>query len=66
MMMWTLPDTLLFCLLACQIGMTILALTYLRGRALSKISFLMLGLVAVFIPLVGPFTVIAVRPGEPS
>lgn len=43
----------------------LLALLYLRGRALRPGQLLFWGLLALLIPLLGPICVIACRPGSP-
>jgi hypothetical protein len=63
--MWTATEVLTFCLIACQFGMMILAVFYLRRRALPGISYLLWGLLAITLPIIGPYLVIAIRPGEP-
>jgi hypothetical protein len=64
LIMWITPQVLIFCLFACQIGMLLLAVFYLRRRTLSGIAYLLWGLLALFLPLIGPYLVIAARPGE--
>ncbi len=44
--------------------MALLSLVYLRQRRMSWSSFCCWGLLAVVIPVLGPFLVIANRPGE--
>ncbi len=46
-------------------GMALLAAFYLRRRELSWWAYLAWGLVALLIPILGPFLVIASRPGRP-
>ena len=46
------------------LGMVLLAVFYLRKRRLSFWQFLGWGLLAIFIPLLGPFLVILSGPGE--
>lgn len=41
-----------------------LAVLFLRQRKLSTLGYLMWGLLALFIPILGPYLVIAARPGE--
>jgi hypothetical protein len=50
-------------LLACLVGMAVLAVLFLRRRKLSMLAYLGWGLVIVLLPLVGPFLVILIRPG---
>lgn len=47
------------------LGMALLAIFYLRQRPLSWLAFLGWGLLAVLVPILGPFLVIASRPGRP-
>jgi hypothetical protein len=51
-------------LMAAAIGMTALAVFFLRGRRLSWPAYLFWGLLAVLIPVLGPFVVILARPGR--
>lgn len=46
------------------IGLALLAIFYLRHRPISALAFLGWGLLAVLVPLLGPFLVIAARPGS--
>lgn len=46
------------------LGMAILAIFYLRQRPLSWLSFLGWGLLAVLVPILGPFLAIVTRPGS--
>ncbi len=45
-------------------AMALLALNYLRQRRLSGWALFGWGLLAVLLPLLGPFLVIAIRPGR--
>lgn len=45
-------------------AMAFLAILYLRRRPLSSMAFLGWGLLAVLVPIIGPFVVIASRPGS--
>jgi hypothetical protein len=51
-------------LLACLLGMAVLAAFFLSRRKLSVLAYLAWGLVIVLLPLVGPFLVILIRPGS--
>ena len=64
-MMWTAADILLLLLFASLGGMLLLAVLYLNQRKLTTLSFVLWGLLAISIPLLGPYLVIALRPGEP-
>ncbi|MBP1700948.1 MAG: hypothetical protein H6Q38_55 [Chloroflexi bacterium] len=57
------PDTIRILLLALLIIEAVLAALYLRTRSLSILEYLGWGLLIVFVPLLGPFLVIAIRPG---
>ena len=57
------PDVMRIILLACLIGMAILAALFLRKRSLSIPAYLGWGLLIVLVPLVGPFLVILLQPG---
>ena len=46
------------------VALALLALIYLRQRRMNWSSFCCWGLLAVFVPVLGPFMVIASRPGE--
>jgi hypothetical protein len=48
-----------------QLAMILLALVFLRRRQLSLFGYLKWGLLAILVPLVGPFLVIYTRPGKP-
>jgi hypothetical protein len=62
----TTSEILTFLVYACQFGMMILAIFYLRRRRMPGISYLLWGLLAISLPIIGPYLVIAARPGEPS
>ncbi len=47
------------------LGMAMLAAFFLRKRKLTLSQYLAWGLLAVLLPLVGPFLVIALAPGKP-
>lgn len=51
-------------LIADMVAMALLALIYLRQRKMSWVSYCCWGLLAVGIPVLGPFLLIANRPGE--
>ena len=46
------------------VGSALLAIFYLRRRPISSLAFLGWGLLAVLLPVIGPFLVIAARPGS--
>ena len=47
------------------LSMGLLAVFYLRRRRLSFMAYSMWGLLAIALPVLGPFLVIALRPGTP-
>jgi hypothetical protein len=55
---------LLFLLLIMEIGMLLMAAFYLRRRRMGWLDYLAWGIVAVALPVLGPFLVIAFHPGE--
>jgi hypothetical protein len=59
------PDLMRFFLVFCLVGMAVLAALYLRGRTLSLFEYLSWGLL-LLVPLLGPFLVILMQPGESS
>lgn len=58
-------NTLQIVLVAFLFIMYLLAMFYLRRRSLTPRQFLLWGLLALLVPLLGPFLVIASRPGRP-
>lgn len=62
--MLTSPDLMRALLVFCLAGMAILAVLFLRTRRLSFSSFLLWGLLALFVPLIGQFLVILSNPGS--
>ena len=63
-MMWTPADTLRLMLFACLFGMVMVAVLYLRQRKLSTLAYFLWGLLALILPVLGPYLVITLRPGE--
>ncbi len=57
-------DVMRVILLGDIIAMVLLAGFYLRRKALSWPAYVAWGLLALFIPVVGPFLVILLHPGE--
>jgi hypothetical protein len=47
-----------------MVALALLALVYLRQRRMSMFAYLCWGFLAVLVPVLGPFFVIANRPGE--
>jgi uncharacterized membrane protein len=58
------PDTMRMMLLACIAGMALLAAFYLRRRDLTTREYIAWGLLALLVPLLGPFLVILNHPGR--
>ncbi|MCC6147381.1 MAG: hypothetical protein IT308_07420 [Anaerolineaceae bacterium] len=61
----TTPDLLKVLLILTSAGMFVLAVFYLCRRRLSKLEYFAFGLLALALPILGPFVVIALRPGRP-
>lgn len=51
-------------LVGCMAGMALLAALYMRRRELSSGAFILWGLLALLVPLLGPFLVILSHPGH--
>ena len=64
-MIWTTEDIIRGMLLAGICGMLLLAVLYLRQRKMPTSSFVLWGLLAIALPLLGPYLVIALQPGDP-
>lgn len=47
----------------CLLGMALLAVLSLRKREMPTAAYILWGLLAVFLPLIGPFLVLFIRPG---
>jgi len=58
------PGTMRILLIFCMAGMTLLAAFYLRRREMSTRAYLAWGLLALLLPLLGPFLVILNHPGH--
>lgn len=58
------PDVMRVLLVICLVAMAILAVFYLRQRKLSVKAYIGWGLLAILVPLLGPFLVIYYQPGE--
>lgn len=56
------PASLLYLLYACIIGMAVLAAFSLRRRKLTPYQYISWGLLALLVPLLGPFLVVAYLP----
>jgi hypothetical protein len=57
---------MLLLLFLAALGMVLIAAFYLRRRSLSLPQYLAWGMLLVFIPFLGPFLVILLRPGRPA
>jgi hypothetical protein len=62
----TIPTALLILLIFDIFSLALLAVFYLRKRQLSWFEYLFWGLLALIIPVLGPFVVIASKPGNPK
>ena len=60
------PDLMRLLLLACLLSMELLAGVYLSRRRLPFFAYLGWGLLAILLPVVGPFLVIWRQPGRPA
>ena len=65
-MLLTTPEIMRALLLACLLSMLILAALFLRRRDLTFMAYLGWGLLALLLPFIGPYLVIAARPGRPN
>ena len=57
-------ETMRLIILICLVGMALLAVLYLRTRRMTLVSYISWGLLALLVPLLGPFLVILSQPGE--
>ena len=64
--MWETADSLRVILLVVLFGMLLIAILYLRQRKLSTLAYLLWGIFALLLPVVGPYLAIASQPGEPD
>jgi hypothetical protein len=51
-------------IIVCLVGMALLAVFYLRTRRMTLVAYISWGLLALLVPLLGPFLVILSQPGE--
>jgi hypothetical protein len=58
------PDTMRALLILSQSSMALLALYFIRNRFLSLAEYIAWGLLAIFVPFLGPFLVILCKPGQ--
>jgi hypothetical protein len=59
-------DVMLLLLLLAALGIALIAAFYLRRRTLSLPEYLAWGALLVFVPFLGPFLIIVLRPGRPT
>jgi len=59
-------DVMRFLLVLSALGMSLLAIFYMRRRELKLEAYIGWGLLAVMVPFLGPFLVILYRPGRPA
>jgi hypothetical protein len=57
-------ETMRLLIVVCAVGMLLIAALYLRRRQLTTTQYLVWGLLALLVPVLGPFLVIALRPGK--
>jgi len=57
-------ETMRILIVLCLIGMALLAVFFLRTRRMTLYSYIAWGLLALLVPLLGPFLVILSHPGE--
>ena len=60
----TSPQVMRLLLLLCALSMALMAAFFLRRRELPLMGYLFWGLLALLIPLIGPFLVIWLQPGK--
>jgi len=58
------PDFMRSLLLMCMLSMLMVAAFYLRQRRLAPLEYAIWGLAAILVPIIGPFFVIWMRPGN--
>jgi hypothetical protein len=58
------PDLMRSLLLVCMLTLAILAIFYLRQRNLTYLAYFFWGVIAILVPIIGPFVVIWMKPGE--
>jgi hypothetical protein len=57
-------EAMRFLLNACMVGLAIVAMLFLARRKMSLLAYLGWGLLIVLLPLIGPFLVVFVQPGN--
>jgi len=63
-MMLISPDTMRWLLLLGMLAMVLVAAFYLRRQELHPLVYVFWGLVAILVPVIGPFAVIWIKPGN--
>ena len=63
--MWEPAEVLRMLLYVVLFGMLLLAILFLRQRQMTRLGYICWGIFALVLPVVGPFFVIAYRPGLP-
>ena len=58
------PNLMRVLIVLCMLGMVLIAAFFLRRRGLSPLAYASWGLLALLVPLVGPFLVIWAHPGQ--
>lgn len=58
------PDVMRLCLMACLVGVALVAAFYLRRRRLPFSAYLGWGMLILLVPLIGPFVVLLAAPGK--
>ena len=58
-------EVMRFFVYICLFSMALLAVLFLRCRRLTIFEYLGWGLLALLLPIIGPYIVIAARPGRP-
>jgi hypothetical protein len=59
-------DVMVLLLFLAALGMALIAAFYLRRRSLPLPLYLAWGMLLVFVPFLGPFLVVLLRPGRPA
>ena len=58
------PIMMRFLLVACMLSLALVATFFLRQRRLAPLEYAFWGLAAILLPVVGPFLVIWIKPGN--
>ena len=59
------PEIMRLFLYTTLFAMVLLAISFLRNRRISDKEFILWGLLALLLPVLGPYLVILYRPGRP-